>query len=89
MALSSIFFFGHLSFFFLGVGNIFYDVLHQDHHVEHNKFLPLINNEIEHGRKERFKQNFIRLRQAVFLTGNLTTTDFDGGIEPWNAGIWG
>merc|ERR1711924_574954 len=43
------------------------------------------------GKKDKFKTNFLRLNKAVFYTGNMTSkgTDFDGGIEPWNAGIFG
>jgi palmitoyl-protein thioesterase len=91
------------------VGNMWHDPKHYSEYLhgggsvnlgllsielEGNKFLPKFNGQTDdaEGNKRR-KDNFMRLKKAVFLTGvpemGMKGTDYDGGIAPAATGIFG
>merc|ERR1719285_1139273 len=59
-------------------------------------FLPKYNGVTNHEDLPRYKENFLRVKKAVFLVGEFNSTDgnrnapySEGGIEPWHSGIFG
>jgi len=71
----------------LSVANMWNDPAHFSLYEEKNTFLPYINGEKEDA--QRLKANFLKLQKAVFLVGSFNDTGYDGGIEPWQSGVWG
>jgi len=75
---------------YLSVADIWHDPYHESDYLSRNKYLPKMNNVIDHPDKTRFKQNFLKLQQAVFYTGDVGVKDlYDDGISPWQTGAWG
>jgi len=35
------------------------------------------------------KASFLQLKKAVFCVGSWPGNGYDGGIEPWQSGVWG
>ena len=68
--------------------NMWRDQKHLDTYRNVNPVLPLYDGETADAASlVRFKANFVRLRKAVFCVGS--GPDFDGGIAPWQTGVWG
>lgn len=55
--------------------------------LQHNSFLPHWNGLL--GEVKGHKENFLKVGKAYFFSGNITTSTFDDGIDPWNTGVWG
>ena len=72
----------------VSVTNIWRDPYHLPQYYSSNKFLPVYNGlRASAAELVQFKHNFIRLKKAVFCVGS--GTPYDGGIEPWQSGVWG
>jgi|TARA_B110000305_G_C19190848_1_gene516508 hypothetical protein len=73
----------------LSVANMWADPTHFDKYVKDNKFLPKYNGLTSDadGNAKR-KENFLRVKKAVFLVGDMGATTYDGGIGPWESGAW-
>ena len=67
----------------ISVANMWRDPNHLDRYESGNVFLPKYT---EHA-NTRMKENFERLKKAVFCVGS--GPSYDGGIEPWQTGAWG
>lgn len=62
---------------FISFAGYWHDTLHNDAYLANCRFLPRINNEIEHPLKEQFKNNICSLTNVV-----LVSSDKDDIIEP-------
>jgi len=72
------------------VANMWNDPLDHSDYVKRNMFLPVYAGLTDDPRNnERRKANFCRLSKAVFLVGDYGATPYEGGIEPWQSGIFG
>ena len=67
--------------------NMWRDPKHLDEFVTSNPVLPLYNGHASDAAIARYKANFVRLKSAVFCVGS--GNEFDGGISPWQTGVWG
>ena len=68
--------------------NMWRDPHHLDAFIKDSTVLPLYNGQTAAAEDVvRFKRNFARLRRAVFCVGSGAASD--GGIEPWQTGVWG
>lgn len=72
----------------LSVANMWSDPNHVDEYIKGNDFLPKFNGLVEHDDKARFKENFLSLTKAVFTVGSQGSETFDGGIGPWESGVF-
>lgn len=73
---------------FISDANMWRDAKHYDKYLQTNPVLPLYDGERTSAASlARFKANFVRLRRAVFCVGS--GADYDGGIAPWQTGVWG
>jgi palmitoyl-protein thioesterase len=50
------------------------------------QFLGLVGSDSELLRR---KSNFLRLSAAAFFVGSFANVSFDGGIGPWQSGLFG
>jgi palmitoyl-protein thioesterase len=74
----------------LSIANMWNDPNHQSEFFNSNVYLPFINNLVDHADAKRYKANFLRLKKAVFISGDQGAgKTYDGGIGPWNSGIFG
>jgi len=64
-------------------GNMWRDPHHLDLFEEHSIVIPKFTEMAT----VEMRTNFIRLRRAVFCVGS--GSSYDGGIEPWQTGVWG
>jgi hypothetical protein len=72
------------------VANLWNDPLHQNQFLHGSKFLAIFNGLTDDVQgNARRKQNFIRLQKACFFVGNYGPTPYEGGIEPWQSGVFG
>ena len=67
----------------ISVGNMWRDWRHLDSFAKHDVFIPKFTTEAT----SAMKSNFVRLKRAVFCVGS--GPPYDGGIEPWQTGVWG
>ena len=67
----------------ISVANIWRDPHHLDEYEKHSIVLPTFTEKAT----STMKTNFLRLRRAVFCVGS--GSSYDGGIEPWQTGVWG
>jgi len=67
----------------ISVANIWRDPYHLSKYLSGNVFLPKYTNHAT----ATMKANFLRLKKAVFCVGSGKA--YDGGIEPWQTGVWG
>jgi len=76
------------------VANMWNDPLHHNMFVEKSKFLAVFNglqNRTDTDSREiaRRKSNFVRLRKACFFVGDFGANPYEGGLEPWQSGVFG
>jgi len=72
------------------IGNMWQDPFYEDEYLKYNKFLSKYNGLTASADDlAKFKANFMRLHTATFYTGSFNDTEYDGGIEPWQSGVWG
>jgi len=71
----------------ISTGNMWHDPLHEEEYMEKNVFLPKLNGLV--GNVTRYKDNFIRLHKASFMVGTFSDTEYDGGVEPFQSGVFG
>jgi len=71
----------------LSLANMWHDPFHTSR--DPHNFLPKYNNlgNDAAGNAKR-KANFVRLKKAVFLAGQMGGSHFDGGIEPSRSGVF-
>lgn len=73
----------------ISVANMWHDPVHEDLYLKGNSFLPKINGQTDDAEgNARRKANFLRLEKAVFLTGTVDGSDYEGGIEPDLSGVF-
>jgi len=69
---------------------MWHDPIHQSSYLVGNDLLPDFNG--EKGPIPNYKNNFLRVKKAAFMVGELSSDVFDGeyegGIEPWFSGIF-
>ena len=63
--------------------NMWHDPSHLDSYYEHDTFLPGFTDRAT----PAMKANFVRLAKAVFCVGS--GSPYDGGIEPYQSGVFG
>jgi hypothetical protein len=72
------------------VANLWHDPIHETLFKQENSFLPdylgLVGSDSDRLRR---KANFLRLSMAAFFVGSFADASFDGGIGPWQSGIFG
>lgn len=72
------------------IANMWNDPLRHDEFVKGNLFIALYNGlKDDAERNARRKYNFAKLEKAVFLVGDYGAEQYEGGIEPWQSGIFG
>ena len=69
----------------LSVANMWNDPNHRDEYLEENTFLPEFNNVVDP--KTQYKDNFLSLKKAVFLVGDIGNS-YDGGIGPFQSALF-
>jgi len=72
--------------FAFSVAQLWMDPKHVEEYLQYDTLLPDFNGELEP--IPRYKENFLRLRKAVFLTGDMGKNTNDGGIDPWFSGVF-
>mmetsp|Transcript_83080 Transcript_83080/g.144286 ORF Transcript_83080/g.144286 Transcript_83080/m.144286 type:complete len:496 (-) Transcript_83080:212-1699(-) len=71
----------------LSLANMWHDPFHPSADIKH--FLPKYNNLAnDPWGNARRKANFVRLKKAVFLSGSMAGSHWDGGIEPTGTGVF-
>jgi palmitoyl-protein thioesterase len=63
--------------------NMWHDPNHLSDFFKYDKFL----SGYTYNATAAMKTNFLRLKKAVFCVGS--GAEYDGGIEPWQSGVWG
>lgn len=71
------------------IANLWHDAHHEQDFLDNYMFLPIYNNLVGHEDMDQYKSNFASLKQAVFLMGDFGSYDFDGGVGPWQSGVFG
>lgn len=72
------------------IANMWHDPTREDEYLEKNVFLPLYNGLTDDAKgNDKRKANFLRLERAVFLVGRLDNASYEGGIEPFQSGVFG
>lgn len=67
----------------ISVGNLWRDPNHLQDFLDKNNFIPKYTEKAT----EDMKSNFLKLKKAVFCVGSGHA--YDGGIEPWQTGVFG
>ena len=67
----------------ISVANMWRDPKHLDAFHKHDVFLPKYTS----AATARMKRNFLRVKKMVYCVGS--GKPYDGGIEPWQTGVWG
>ncbi|XP_022110848.1 lysosomal thioesterase PPT2-A-like isoform X2 [Acanthaster planci] len=68
----------------ISVCNYWNDPHHRSMYLQHNKYLPVVNNETANAKSKEWKANFLRLKQMVMIGG-----PDDGVITPWQSSHFG
>jgi len=68
------------------VGQFWHDPNPSHGYLKKNSFLPHWNGLL--GEIPGHKENFLKVGRAYFFSGNMSSSTFDGGIDPWNTGVW-
>ena len=69
----------------LSVANMWNDPNQQEDYLKDNKFLPEFNNVVNPN--PQYKENFLSLKKAVFLVGDIGDS-YDGGIGPFQSALF-
>jgi len=78
----------------LSVANLWHDPTHEIEFEQQNIFLPIFNNLVNHSLSAQYKANFLKLKKAVFMIGDVSQSDphggeYDDAVAPWQTGVWG
>jgi len=71
------------------IANLWHDAYHEQNFLDNYLFLPYYNNLVAHENMDQYKRNLAAVKQAVFLIGDFGDYDYDGGVGPWQSGVWG